>query len=208
MAHLETYASHRGFTLVEVMVTLFIIGIGALGVAGLQLAAMRGNQSAFVRSQATLAAYALVDRMRAEPAAFVDAKITTSDVLGSGTSSTDGTSTSVVQIVSIAGAASSDVATTSTASVTDSGATTAIAASEEAQSSFRAWAEELTALHLQSPEDQPLGELDCSADNDCNTGNCTITIRWDDSRGEDAALAPKGRGADALAFQLCARVPQ
>lgn len=69
----------RGFSLVEVMVTLFIIAIGALGVAGLQLAAMRSNHSAYLRSHATLAAYALSDRMRAHPGEFADIKIDTDD---------------------------------------------------------------------------------------------------------------------------------
>lgn len=67
----------RGFSLVEVMVTLFIIAIGALGVAGLQLAAMRSNHSAYLRSHVTLAAYALSDRMRAHPAEFDGIKIDT-----------------------------------------------------------------------------------------------------------------------------------
>lgn len=165
MAHLHSSASHRGFTLVEVMVTLFIIGIGALGVAGLQLAAMRSNQSAFLRSQATLAAYALVDRMRTEPAAFMDAKLNTSDSLG----------------------------TTPTTS---------------AEAGFRAWAQELAALRLEAAEGQPLAELDCTATNACSAGHCAITVRWDDSRGEGGAPAPEQRNADALAFQLCARVPQ
>jgi type IV pilus assembly protein PilV len=65
----------RGFTLVEVMVTLFIIAIGLLGVAGLQLASIRSNQSALLRSQATLAAYALADRMRVDPAKFTGLRI-------------------------------------------------------------------------------------------------------------------------------------
>lgn len=165
MAHLHCYASHRGFTLVEVMVTLFIIAIGALGVAGLQLAAMRSNQSAFLRSQVTLAAYTLVDRMRTEPAAFVDAKLNTSDSLG---------------------------ATPTTS----------------AEAGFRAWAQELAALRLAAAEGLPLAELDCTAANACRAGNCAITIRWDDSHGEGGAPAPDQRDADALAFQLCARVPQ
>jgi len=60
----------RGFTLVEVLVTVIIMSIGLLGVAGLQLASMRSNHSAYLRTQATLAAYDLVDRMRADPASF------------------------------------------------------------------------------------------------------------------------------------------
>ncbi len=60
----------RGFTLVEVLVTIIIMSIGLLGVAGLQLASMRSNHSAYLRTQATLAAYDLIDRMRADPASF------------------------------------------------------------------------------------------------------------------------------------------
>jgi len=59
-----------GFTLVEVLVTVIIMAIGLLGVAGLQLAGMRSNHSAFLRTQATIAAYDLIDRMRADPEAF------------------------------------------------------------------------------------------------------------------------------------------
>jgi type IV pilus assembly protein PilV len=59
-----------GFTLIEVMVTVVIIAIGALGVAGLQLASMRSNHSAFLRSNATLAASTLIDRIRADPETF------------------------------------------------------------------------------------------------------------------------------------------
>lgn len=59
-----------GFTLVEVLVTIIVMAVGILGVAGLQLAGMRSNHSAYLRSQATIAASDLIDRMRADPAAF------------------------------------------------------------------------------------------------------------------------------------------
>lgn len=54
----------RGFTLVEVLVAALILGVGLVGVAALQALALRNNQSAFMRSQATAMAYDLADRMR------------------------------------------------------------------------------------------------------------------------------------------------
>ena len=55
----------RGFTLVEVLVSLLVISIGLLGVAKLVLAAMKANDSAYFRGQATDLAYAILDDMRA-----------------------------------------------------------------------------------------------------------------------------------------------
>ncbi len=55
----------RGFTLVEVLVSLVILSVGLLGLAGLHLSGLRDNESAYLRSQATLQAYDMVDRMRA-----------------------------------------------------------------------------------------------------------------------------------------------
>jgi type IV pilus assembly protein PilV len=56
---------HRGFTLVEALVALVVLSIGLLGVAALQLTALRNNSSASFRSQATYLAYDIADRMRA-----------------------------------------------------------------------------------------------------------------------------------------------
>ena len=67
----------QGFTLIEVLVTVIIMAVGLLGVAGLQLAGMRSNHSAFLRTQATIAAYDLIDRMRADPQAFDGVQYTT-----------------------------------------------------------------------------------------------------------------------------------
>ncbi|TCK19144.1 type IV pilus assembly protein PilV [Thiogranum longum] len=58
----------RGFTMIEVLVTVIILSIGLLGLAGLQATSLRNNQSAFIRSQATILAYDIADRMRANAA--------------------------------------------------------------------------------------------------------------------------------------------
>lgn len=62
--------NQKGFTLVEVLVTVLVLAVGLLGLAGLQLAGMKSNRSAYLRSQAVIATYDLLDRMRAEPSSF------------------------------------------------------------------------------------------------------------------------------------------
>lgn len=58
-------AKQRGVGLIEILVTVLILGIGLLGVAGLQLKSMQYNHSAYLRSQASFLAYDMIDRMRA-----------------------------------------------------------------------------------------------------------------------------------------------
>ena len=55
---------NRGFSLLEVLISVLILSIGLLGMAGLQMNALKFNQSASVRSQATVMAYEITDRMR------------------------------------------------------------------------------------------------------------------------------------------------
>lgn len=55
---------HKGFTLIEVLVTIVILALGLLGLASLQSYGLRTNHSAYLRSQATMLAYDIVDRMR------------------------------------------------------------------------------------------------------------------------------------------------
>ena len=55
----------KGFTLVEVLVSLVILAIGLLGIAKLMLMSSHSNDSAYLRSQATALAYEMLDNMRA-----------------------------------------------------------------------------------------------------------------------------------------------
>lgn len=79
-----------GFTLVEVLVTALVMGVGLLGLAGLQLAGMKSNYSAFLRTEANFAAYDLLDRMRADPGAFVGRTLTFDPDVDSGKRSFEG----------------------------------------------------------------------------------------------------------------------
>lgn len=155
---------NRGFSLIEVLVTLVILAVGALGLAALQLTGMRSNYSAYQRTQVTIAVHDLVDRIHAEPERFRHRRLDTS-------------------------AATGHVA-------------------------FDAWRDELLRLGLTPPAlDRHMGELDCTDANRCGAANCSVTVRWDDSRGQ--ALAPAGtagepapRGLSELAFRICTRLPR
>ena len=57
----------RGFSLLEVLVALFVLSIGLLGLAGLQTFGFKFNQQSYERTQATLLIYDIIDRMRANP---------------------------------------------------------------------------------------------------------------------------------------------
>jgi type IV pilus assembly protein PilV len=53
-----------GFTLVEVLVTLVILSVGLLGVAALHTASLRNNLDSAMRTQASVLAADIADRMR------------------------------------------------------------------------------------------------------------------------------------------------
>ena len=55
----------RGFTLVEVMVSLVVLSLGLLGVAKMVMLSSHSNDSAYMRTQATALAYEMLDCMRA-----------------------------------------------------------------------------------------------------------------------------------------------
>lgn len=65
---LESYVTRKmqsGISMVEVLVAIVVLSFGLLGLAGLQVDGLRSNHDAYMRSQATLLAYDMLDRMRA-----------------------------------------------------------------------------------------------------------------------------------------------
>lgn len=56
-----------GFTLLEVLIALVVLSIGLLGIAALQGVGLRSSQGAYLTSQASLLAYDMADRIRANP---------------------------------------------------------------------------------------------------------------------------------------------
>lgn len=81
----------RGMTLIEVLVTLLLISVGLLGVAALQLSTLKNNQEAYVRSQASVLAGDILDRIRANANAFRDGEYTVAwNGEGSGDTTTAG----------------------------------------------------------------------------------------------------------------------
>lgn len=57
----------NGFSLVEVLVTILVLSIGLLGLAKLQFWGVKHTGSAYYRTQATLLANEMVERIRANP---------------------------------------------------------------------------------------------------------------------------------------------
>lgn len=55
----------RGVTLLEVLISVLVLGVGLLGVAAMQANALKTNHSALQRSQAVMLAYFMLDAMRA-----------------------------------------------------------------------------------------------------------------------------------------------
>lgn len=70
-ANLRNRARHTqgGFTLVEILVALLVLSFGLIGLAMLQATGLKFNSDSYQRTQATIAAYDIIDRMRANKTA-------------------------------------------------------------------------------------------------------------------------------------------
>lgn len=69
---MKTYlrrARQHGFTLIEVMVTILVLAVGLLGLAGMNARILNGQFEAYQRAQAMLLVGDMVNRLRANPEA-------------------------------------------------------------------------------------------------------------------------------------------
>jgi|SRR5690554_5528921 len=62
--------TEKGFTLLEIMIAVFVLGVGLLGLAHLQITALKTNQSAEHKTQAIFLASDILDRIRANQRAI------------------------------------------------------------------------------------------------------------------------------------------
>lgn len=65
-------ATQSGAGLIEVMISVLILGIGLLGIAAMQATALKNSQSSLQRSQAVAQTYSILDSMRANRAAALN----------------------------------------------------------------------------------------------------------------------------------------
>jgi type IV pilus assembly protein PilV len=67
MQHSKKFS--RGFSLIELLVAVLVMGIGVLGVTALQMVSLQNNRDALERAEAVALAYDIMDRIRANPGA-------------------------------------------------------------------------------------------------------------------------------------------
>lgn len=65
---MTTREIQRGFTLLEVLITIAVLGISLLGLAGLQTSGIRYTYTSYLMAVATQQAEDMIERMRANPA--------------------------------------------------------------------------------------------------------------------------------------------
>ncbi len=58
-------AHNQGFSLIEVLVSMVVLSIGLLGLAGMQANGLKNNHNAYLKTQATALAADMMDRVRA-----------------------------------------------------------------------------------------------------------------------------------------------
>ncbi len=67
-------APRRGIALMEALIGVLLLSMAALAYAALQMRGLTGNASAMWRSKATLLAYEMADRLRANPTGVADGR--------------------------------------------------------------------------------------------------------------------------------------
>lgn len=65
LSSLNHQRCQHGASLIEILVTLFVLAIGLLGIFALQIQSLKLNQDGYMHSVATIQAYSMLDRIRA-----------------------------------------------------------------------------------------------------------------------------------------------
>lgn len=65
--NMHTHSKQSGMSLIEIMVAVFVVSIGLLGVARMEILAKQSNVEAIQRTAATQIAQQIIEKMRANP---------------------------------------------------------------------------------------------------------------------------------------------
>lgn len=68
IGHRVSLARQGGFSMIELLVAVLVMGIGVLGISALQMVSLQNNRGALQRAEAVNLAYDMMDRIRANPA--------------------------------------------------------------------------------------------------------------------------------------------
>lgn len=66
---IKSVGRQQGLSLIEILISLVVLSVGLLGVAGMQATGMRNNHSSYTKTQASALAMDMADRIRANPGA-------------------------------------------------------------------------------------------------------------------------------------------
>lgn len=80
----------HGFTLIEVLIAVLVISIGLLGMAGLQTTGIQQSHNSYLKTQASMLAYDMTDRMRSNLVGVNAGEYDAVDSLNSPVNSTPG----------------------------------------------------------------------------------------------------------------------
>lgn len=75
--------THHGFSMLEVLITLFILSVGLLGLAAMQAEGLKTSSGSLLRSKAVVAMADITDRMRANVAGFNNYSLTLGGTISS-----------------------------------------------------------------------------------------------------------------------------
>jgi type IV pilus assembly protein PilV len=146
-------SAQSGVGLIEVLVAVLVLSIAFLGIAALQAVSLSTNNSAMARSMATIDSYSILDAMRA-------------DIVNAKAGKYNGTVTPATAAVPASGATAA--APANSAACPSAGST--LAAAQLSQ-----WCGQLSAGL--GGTTNTTGTINCT-----NSGECTVTIQFDDSR--------------------------
>jgi type IV pilus assembly protein PilV len=100
----------RGFSLIEILITLIVLSVGLLGLVALHVEGLRSSRSAYLRTKAIGFASDMADRMRANrSAAVAGGYIATAGDRGSNRDCADDTAGAPTQVCAPADMAAHDI---------------------------------------------------------------------------------------------------